>query len=264
MESKKEDRFGERVEIKDGFLAVSSYQQITTGQYGVLYLYQNQSGTWTEQQQLNIYVPSAGFSSSSILNISQTKLLANNLLYTRTAQGVDPTPRPLTFGEFTAFSGVLANDTVILGAKDYNAGVNLEGAGAVFVTSLVPCGENLAVITSHPQNQQVADQLPAGFRIAFEQSSAITGLQWQVSTDGGNTYTDIAGATRADRSIAPDSPLYKNNNRFRVIIISTGGRITSDAATLTITPTIEAFTTTSSSGLPVAVNLVFLHFDCFQ
>ena len=251
----KADRFGERLEIKDGFLAVASYQQITTGQYGVLYLYQNQSGVWAEQQQLNIYVPGASFSSPSILNISQTKLLANNLLYTRTAQGVDPTPRTLTFGEFTAFSGVLSDDIVILGAKDYNAGVNLEGAGAIFETSLVPCGANLAVITSHPQNQQVADQLPAGFRIAFEQSSAITGLQWQVSTDGGNTYTDIAGATRADLSIAPDSPLYKTNNRFRVIIISTGGRITSDAATLTITPSIETFTTTSSNQLPVAVNL---------
>ncbi len=40
-----------------------------------------------------------------------------------------------------------------------------------------------------------------------------------------------------------------------MIIISTGGRITSDAATLTISATLSGFTTTSSSGLPVAVNL---------
>ncbi len=252
----KGDRFGQRVALSDNLLTVSSYEQITTGQYGALYLYQNQGSGWVEQQKLNnIYVPAPSFFDPSILSISQTKLLANNLLFTRTAQGVDPTPKALTFGEFTASSGVLANDTVIFGASGYNAGVNLEGAGAVFVTSLVPCGANLAVITSHPQNQQVADQLPAGFRIAFEQSSAITGLQWQVSTDGGNTYTDISGATRAELAITPDSPLYKNNNRFRVIIISTGGRITSDAATLTITATLSGFTTTSSSGLPVAVNL---------
>ncbi len=200
-------------------------------------------------------VPARSFFDPSIFSISPTKLLANTSLFTRTAQGVDPNPRALTFAEFSASSGVLAGETVIFGARGYNAGVNLEGAGAVFVTPLVPCGANLAVITSHPQNQQVADQLPAGFRIAFEPSSAITGLQWQVSTDGGATYTDIAGATRAELSIAPDSPLYKTGNRFRVIIISTGGRITSDAATLTITPTIQTFTTTSSNQLPVAVNL---------
>ncbi len=255
----KGDRFGQRVALNDNLLAVSSNEQITTGQYGALYLYQNQGSGWVEQQKLNnIFVASSSstsFFDPSILSISQTKLLANNLLFTRAAQGVDPTPKVLTFGEFTASSGILANDTVIFGASNYNAGVNLEGAGAVFETTLVPCGANLAVITSHPQNQQVADQLPAGFHIAFEQSSAITGLQWQVSTDGGNTYTDISGATRAELAITLDSPLYKNNNRFRVIIISTGGRITSDAATLTITATLSGFMTTSSSGLPVAVNL---------
>ena len=68
--------------------------------------------------------------------------------------------------------------------------------------------------------------------------------QWQRSTDGGASFTAIAGATGASYSIATvDSSL--NGSQYRVVVSGIGGSITSSAVTLTVAPSAVAPTITT-------------------
>ena len=87
-------------------------------------------------------------------------------------------------------------------------------------------------ITTQPTNQVGCAPAPAAFSVVATGNSLT--YQWQVSTDGGVTYTNIAGATTASYNIAALTPAL-NGNRYRVIVTgSPCGSVTSSAATLTI------------------------------
>jgi extracellular elastinolytic metalloproteinase len=87
-------------------------------------------------------------------------------------------------------------------------------------------------ITTQPTNQVGCAPAPAAFSVTATGTSLT--YQWQVSTDGGATYTNIAGATTPTYNIASLTPAL-NGNRYRVIVTgSPCGSVTSSAATLTI------------------------------
>ena len=78
-----------------------------------------------------------------------------------------------------------------------------------------------------------------GSSASFSVSATGPGLsyQWQVSTDGGTTWSDISGATSAAYSISSLTPSL-NNNRYRVSISSScsaNASISNDAL-LTVLP----------------------------
>jgi len=61
-------------------------------------------------------------------------------------------------------------------------------------------------------------------------------IQWQVSTNGGTTWTDIGGATTTSLSLTNIQPS-QNGYRYRLVVSSAGcGAVTSNAATLTVNP----------------------------
>lgn len=73
--------------------------------------------------------------------------------------------------------------------------------------------------------------------------------QWQVSTDGGNTFTNIAGATQYYYSFNVTSGL--SGNMYRALFTNTSGTALTSAATLTVasaptTTTVPAPTTTTT------------------
>jgi hypothetical protein len=70
--------------------------------------------------------------------------------------------------------------------------------------------------------------------------SSIT-YQWQVSTDGGGTWTDISGANAATYTIGSVTAT-QNNNRYRANLTSPCGNGTSNSALLTVN-TLPAITT---------------------
>jgi plastocyanin len=59
--------------------------------------------------------------------------------------------------------------------------------------------------------------------------------KWQVSTDGGGTFTDVAGATSATLSFATTPQ--DNGKKFRLVFSNVAGTATTSAATLTVTVT---------------------------
>lgn len=72
-----------------------------------------------------------------------------------------------------------------------------------------------ASITSQPANITVCEGQNTSFTVATSGTSNT--YQWQVSTDGGATYTDIAGATASTLSLTAITAAM-NNNLYRVVV----------------------------------------------
>ncbi len=93
-------------------------------------------------------------------------------------------------------------------------------------------------ITAQPNNTTVCFGQNANF--TSNASGVGVTYQWEVSTDGGTTWTAITGATNRNYSITAPA-LTLSNNRYRVIAtVSAGscpGSVTSNVATLVVNPT---------------------------
>ncbi|HEV7780027.1 MAG TPA: hypothetical protein VGO58_02120, partial [Chitinophagaceae bacterium] len=99
--------------------------------------------------------------------------------------------------------------------------------GAILTVNTFP------VISAHPQSVTICEGGNASFNVTATTAVGALTYQWQFSTDGGVTWSNIAGATTptfAQTAI----PLGQNNYRFRVIVTAGCGSSTSNPATLTV------------------------------
>ena len=90
----------------------------------------------------------------------------------------------------------------------------------------------LGTVTTQPVNQTVTTGQTATFTAAATGSPTPT-AQWQVSTDGGATYTDIAGANSATFTLATTTTS-QNGYRYRAVFTNILGSATTIAAILTV------------------------------
>lgn len=113
----------------------------------------------------------------------------------------------------------------------------------------------LPAITTHPQNVNIC----AGSSATFSVTATGTGItyQWQVSTDGGTTYSNITGETASSLTINPVT-LGMNNNRYRCVVsgICTPAA-TSNAAILTTAASIVITTNPANSTICEGTNTSF-------
>ena len=86
-------------------------------------------------------------------------------------------------------------------------------------------------ITTNPTNQTVTASQTATFMAAASGNPTPT-VQWQVSTDGGNTFSSIAGATIATLSFTAAAA--QNGDEYRAVFSNSVGTATTSAATLTV------------------------------
>lgn len=97
---------------------------------------------------------------------------------------------------------------------------------------LPPNGCANATVTTQPANTVVCTGSDATFSVTA--TGTTPAYQWQVSTDGGNTWTDISGATNSSLTVTGVTAAM-SNNRYRVKISNTcPSNATSDAAILTV------------------------------
>ncbi len=89
------------------------------------------------------------------------------------------------------------------------------------------------LVTSPPANTSVTVGQSFSFVAAASGSPAPT-VQWQVSTDGGATYSDIAGATATTYSGI--ATLADNASQVRAVFTNGSGSAITSAATFTVTP----------------------------
>jgi extracellular elastinolytic metalloproteinase len=100
-------------------------------------------------------------------------------------------------------------------------------------TAWAVCNCTAVNITAQPVNVTACVGGNATFTVTVSGTSPT--FQWQVSTDGGVNFSDVAGATTASLTLTSVT-LAMNNNRYKVIVTnSCSGNVTSTEAILTVT-----------------------------
>ena len=99
--------------------------------------------------------------------------------------------------------------------------------GAILTVNTFP------IISGQPQSVTICEGANAGFTVTATTGVGVLTYQWQVSTDGGVTYTNIAGATTSAFA-QTGIPVTQNGYRFRVIVTAGCGSVTSSIAVLTV------------------------------
>ena len=102
-------------------------------------------------------------------------------------------------------------------------------------------------ITTQPSNTTVGDGATASFSAAASGFPTPT-VQWQTSTDGGTTFSDISGAT--DTTYSFTASFADTATEYRAVFTNGSGSATTASATLTVNPPPPDTTITSGpSGL---------------
>ncbi len=233
------------------------------------------AGNWSMYQE-GTYSPADG-NHRFMGSIAQNALGDIGLIFNVTGPGTPPTfPSfrltgrttcdplgQMTIPETSIMEGTVINGTNRMG--DYNAlqtdptGNTFWGTGQYNATGFGTFGNwatrvvnfsisgGAAQITSQPASSSVCAGTTATFSVTANGGGTLN-YKWQVSTNSGGTWTDIAGATAAIYSftaVAGD-----NGKQFRCIIGSSACALTatSNAATLTITTFSQGGTVTASNA----------------
>ncbi len=125
-------------------------------------------------------------------------------------------------------------------------------------------GSTSSPVTMQPIDQQLSDECSANFNISTL-GYGIT-LQWQESSDGGNTWKYVtdggtnpvySGSTSANLSLS-NVPMYFNNYKYRCIISNAcGPNITSNSATLATNTSAAILSQPSNSSVYAGQNTSF-------
>jgi hypothetical protein len=113
---------------------------------------------------------------------------------------------------------------------DNSAGSALSSAAALAVASAGGPADPL--VTLQPSDQTVVGGDSGSFTATASGNPAPT-VQWQVSTDGGSSWSDIAGATATTYSFTADGS--QEGDEYRAVFTNTGASVNSASARLTVT-----------------------------
>jgi len=117
-------------------------------------------------------------------------------------------------------------------------------AGSATTSAATPTVNTPPAITANPSNQSVNTGSTVTFTSGASGSPAPS-VQWQVSTNGGATFTNLAGATSTSLMFtAADS---QNGNQYRAVFTNNCGTATTTAATLTVKDFSVSVTPTSET-----------------
>lgn len=111
---------------------------------------------------------------------------------------------------------------------------NAKGSTTSAAATLTVTAAPTVTFTTQPANASVSAGSTATFLVAATCSSGSPTFQWQKSTNGGGTFTDVASATSASYT-TPLLVAGDNGAQFRARVTCGSTTQTSDAATLTVT-----------------------------
>src|ERR1043166_8410258 len=123
----------------------------------------------------------------------------------------------------------------------YSGDANFNGSTSLVLTETV---NTAPAVTTNPGNQNVCVGNSAAFT-ASAGGSPLPAVQWQVSTDGGLSFTNISGATNNTYTF-PVS-LSDNGKQYAALFSNSCGTALSTAATLTANPKPTATVTGSTT-----------------
>jgi alpha-tubulin suppressor-like RCC1 family protein len=136
----------------------------------------------------------------------------------------------------------LADNGAVYGVFVYNgAGLVISNSAVLTVTPLVAPS-----FSTQPTDQGMVEPSTATFT-AVVGGSPVPTLQWQMSTDGGSNWVDIAGATSTSYTTAATA-LADSGKQYRVVAINSAGPVVSAVATLTVTLATPPLSASLSAG----------------
>jgi hypothetical protein len=223
------------------FSTTFNIQGLSTGTYAINYAYLGDatrfnaatsgSGTLTVQAAPSILTAP----------VSQTVTAGSSVTFSASASGF-PTPtvqwQQSTNGtNWSSISGATST-TYTIGAT--TASQNGYRYRAVFTNSVGSATTAVATlsvqfaptVTSSPHSQTVNAGQTATFTAAGTGNPAPT-VQWQVSTDAGNTFSNIAGATGTTLTLS-GTTAGQNGNIYQAVFTNSVGSVTTTRATLTV------------------------------
>ena len=225
----------------------------TTAQNGNEYqaVFTNSVGTATTSAA-TLTVNTAQFAPSVTTQpASQTVTAGQTVTFTAAASG-NPTPTVQwqvstnggsTFSDITGATSttlILSNTTTAQNGDEYRA-VFTNSVGTA-TTSAATLTVNTALFAPSVTTQPASQTVTAGQTVTF--TAAASGnptptVQWQVSTDGGSTFSDITGATSTTLTLS-NTTTAQNGDEYRAVFTNSVGTATTNAATLTVTPSTSA------------------------
>jgi hypothetical protein len=194
---------------------------------------------------LNLVVaPQASNAVPSLSMISPTAVAAGSPDTTITLTGAsflststvdfNGTPIATTFVSAMQLSAVIpAADLATAGSAAITVVNPSPGGGSSGSATLTisPPASQAPTVTSNPPNQTANSGHTVSFAAAASGTPA-PGVQWQVSTDSGNTFTNVAGATSTTLIVSATPAT--NGDEYRAVFTNSAGQATSQAATLTV------------------------------
>ena len=132
---------------------------------------------------------------------------------------------------FTLASPALADDGTLFRAVATNASGSVPTPAARLNVAPRPAAP---VVAQQPANATVGVGATPSFTVSASGVPAPT-YQWQISRDGGSTFTNVNGATSASYSV-PATVEGDDGVRLRAVVSNASGTVTSDAAVLAVIP----------------------------
>ncbi len=178
---------------------------------------------------------------------NQTVVLGNPVTFTAAASG-NPAPTVQWYVDAAPdFTGFVAIGGAISPTLTFTPAVTDNGSlyQAIFTnntlgptaTNNVPTNvvvltvDTLPAVITPPASQTVTAGFPVTFTAAASGNPAPT-VQWQQSTDGGNTFVNITGATSTTLTFTPT--FAQNGYEYQAVFTNSVGSMTTPAATLTV------------------------------
>jgi hypothetical protein len=223
------------------FSTTFNIQGLTTGTYAIAYTYLGDatrfnaatsgSGTLTVQAAPSIVTAP----------VSQTVTAGNSVTFTAAASGFPaPTVQWQQSSNGTNWSSIAGATSTSYTINAATAGQNgyryravfTNSAGSATTAAATLTVQTAPTVTASPHNATVNAGQTATFTAAANGNPAPT-VQWQLSTDGGTTFSNIAGATGTTLTLT-GTTASQNGTIYRAVFTNSVGSVTTSRATLTV------------------------------
>jgi hypothetical protein len=160
--------------------------------------------------------------------------------------------RSVSVTVFGLATGGPSSETFLLNLTNPLNGSLGRSSGTATILDNLPAPKVIPVpvVTTNPSSQTVNVGTSVNFTAAASGTPTPT-VQWQVSTNGGASYTPISGATSTTYTFTAAAA--QSGNQYRAVFSNTGGSTTTKAATLTVNTNAAPVVTTNPSSQTVNV-----------
>jgi hypothetical protein len=224
------------------FSTTFNIQGLSTGPYAISYAYLG------DATRFNAAGPGSGTltvqAAPKILTapVTQTVLVGGSVTFSASATGY---PTPAVQWQLSTNGGSNWNfitgatstsytiNTTTIGQNNYRyRAVFTNSAGSATTVAATLMVQSAPTVTTNPRITTVNAGQTATLTAAASGNPAPT-VQWQVSTDGGNNYNNIPGATGTTLTLT-NTTAGQNGYRYRAVFTNSVGSATTTAATLAV------------------------------